>query len=203
MNIKEQLCKLKIESKKFYNRCCLWYSNADKENVIKVALPILIVVVGTYACSLSHNEAKKNVDEIFNIANSIRAHYVGKADYWGLSTSSIVKDNILDKKYILNNKIFVNNREIFIGSGLDANIVMPQSQTFDIILKGLNKSQCIAYAEVKIDNERLISVSKISIVNETGQHSFEWGGKNSLPIKNYASKDFCIDTDNTLIWSMN
>lgn len=201
MNIKEQLCKLKIESKKFYNRCCLWYSNADKENVIKVALPILIVVVGTYACSLSHNEAKKNVDEIFNIADSIRAHYVGKADYWGLSTSSIVKDNILDKKYILNNKIFVNNREIFIGSGLDANIVMPQSQTFDIVIKGLNKAQCIAYSEVELGDNAL-SLDKISIINNLGFYSFEWGGKNPLPIKDYISKEYCSDNDNSIIWSI-
>lgn len=200
MTIKERYHKLKT----FYSKCISLYANTDKENIIKVIIPALIVTVGFYACTQARSEAQKNVKDIFVIADNIRSNYVGKADYWGVSTSSVINNNMLSKKFISNNKIVLQgHKEILIGNGANADIVMPQSQTFDIILKGLNKSQCIAYAEVKIDNERLISVSKISIVNETGQHSFEWGGKNSLPIKNYASKDFCIDTDNTLIWSMN
>ena len=203
MNIEEYICKIKYTSKELYNRCCSVYKKADKEDIIKVIIPILIVSVGVYACSLSRNEAHKNVKEIFNIADSIRSHYVGKADYWGLSTSSLIKNNVLPKKYILNDKIIINNsREILIGSGIDADIVMPQSQSFDIVMKGLNKSQCIAYAETKLSDDKLVSISKISIANSLGFYSFEWGGKNMLPIKNYASKDFCNTNDNTIIWTI-
>jgi hypothetical protein len=89
-----------------------------------------------------------------------------------------------------------------IGNGIDATIVMPQSQTFDIVIKGLNKSQCIAYAEADLDEKNLVSINQIFIINKQGTNSFEWGGANTLPVKNYASKDFCADHDNILIWSI-
>lgn len=203
MNIEEYIYKIKDTSKELYNHCCSVYKKADKEDIIKVIIPVLIVSVGVFACSLSRNEAHKNVKELFNIADSIRSHYVGKADYWGLSTISLIKNNVLPQKYIFNDKIILSNsKELLIGNGINADIVMPQSQTFDIVMKGLNKSQCIAYAEAKLSENNLVSISKISIANNLGFYSFEWGGRNALPIKSYASKDFCNTNDNTLIWTI-
>ncbi len=202
MNVREHIYKIKDTSKTFYNKCCSAYEDCDKENLIKLAIPALIVSIGFYACTISQNEAKNNVKEIFNIAHNIRSHYVARADYWGLSTSSLIKENVLPKKYIFNDKIILNDMEIFVGSGINAEIVMPQSQSFDIVINGLNKSKCIAYAEAKLSEEDLVSIDKISIINSKGAYSFEWGGENALPIKNYTSKDFCNDNGNTLIWSI-
>ena len=203
MNIEEQLSNLKTYLKTFYTHCSSRYENADKEKIIKLLIPALIISIGAYACSQSHNEAKKNVKELFVIANNIRDYYIGKADYWGLNTSSVLSNNLLSKKHVIGNKIILNNnREVLIGNGANADIVMPQSQTFDIVIKGLNKAQCIAYSEVDLDDKELVSLDHISIINDLGSFSFEWGGKNSLPVKRYSSKDLCADDKNTLIWSV-
>ena len=203
MNMEEQFLKFKNNLKNFYNHCSSIYENADKENIIKILLPALIISIGVYACTQSRSEASKNVKELFLIAESVRDHYVGKADYWGVSTESVLKNNLLPQKYITNNKIILNgNREILIGSGINADIVMPQSQTFDIVIKGLNKTQCMAYSEVDLNNKELVSLNQISIINELGSYSFEWGGNNSLPVKKYSSKNLCSDNNNTLIWSV-
>ncbi len=203
MNIEEQFLNFKNNLKNLYNHCSSIYENADKENIIKILIPALIISVGVYACTQSRSEAKKNVKELFVIANTIRDNYIGKADYWGISTASVLKNNILPKKYIIDNKIILSgNREVLIGSGVNADIVMPQSQTFDIVIKDLNKTQCMAYSEVVLEDEELVSLNQISIVNDLGSYSFEWGGNNPLPVQKYSSKNLCSDNKNTLIWSV-
>ena len=203
MNMEEQFLNFKNNLKNFYNHCSSIYENTDKENIIKILLPALIISIGVYACTQSRSEANKNVKELFVIANNIRDNYIGKADYWGISTASVLKNNILPKKYILDNKIILSgNREVLIGSVVNADIFMPQSQTFDIVIKDLNKTQCMAYSEVVLDDEELVSLNQISIVNDLGTYSFEWGGNNPLPVQKYSSKSLCLDNKNTLIWSV-
>ena len=91
--------------------------------------------------------------------------------------------------------------EVLIGNGEQAEVVMPSSQNFDIILKNLTKAQCVSYAEVPIKEEQLLKLEKFNIVNQQGTYSFEWGGDRKLPIQKDATNDICLSGNNTLIWT--
>ncbi|MBO5038796.1 MAG: hypothetical protein J6C85_05005 [Alphaproteobacteria bacterium] len=174
-----------------------------KETIFKVSAPLLIIFAGLYSCSVMQRNITKNLSELFEIADNIREHYLGKPDYWGLYTDFAAKQHLVDAKFIKDNKIILNSgTEVFIGEGEKAEVLMPFSQNFDISIRGLNKAECIAYSEAKFSEERLLEIMRISIVNKTGNYIFEWGGIHPLPIQKYATKDFCQDSDNTLIWSI-
>ena len=110
---------------------------------------------------------------------------------------------MLPNKFLKNNTIVLSSgTPISIGSGINAETVMPFSQTFDIVLKNLNKAQCISYAEAALNEEDLLKISGIHIFSRSGDFSFEWGGERKLPIHRYDTKDLCSDTDNIVIWSI-
>lgn len=179
------------------------YFFTNKEQVIKVLLPLIIICVGFYACTSSQKMINKNIKEIFSISDQIRNYYANKPDYWGLSTTEIVQKKIIADKFLINGKIIISgHKEILLGQGKDADIVMPRSSSFDIILPKLTKAQCMAYAEKKLSAEDEVKLIGIQIINDKNSVMFEWGGTYNLPIKKYASKDICSDSNNTLIWSV-
>lgn len=177
----------------------------NKEFIIKAFFPLFLIGIGFYACNSSHNLIKKNIANIFEISDEIRANYSNKPDYWGLSTQALIKEGYISSKFIKNDKIILNSGdEIFIGSGIDASPVMPMQTTFDIVLPKLNKAQCIAYVEAPLTEDKQVKLLSISIFNKKGAYTFEWGNSlYSLPVKKYASKDICDNSDNTIIWSIN
>lgn len=175
----------------------------NKEAIIKLSIPLLIIGLGLYACTASQRIVLKNISDIFEISDEIRDKYTGKPDYWGLSTQTAINDNFIPKKFIRKDKIVLSSGdEILIGEGLNADVIMPRSMSFDIVLKGLNKAQCIAHGEAPISHEDQVKLLSISVVNNLGAYSFEWGGTYKLPINKYALKDICADADNILIWSI-
>lgn len=217
MQIKFEKEKILHQAKHFWltisGKCYIWakektfalkpFYKEHKEAVIKALVPLMIILVGFYACSLTQKIISKNIVEVFEIADRIREQYLDKPDYWGLSTEYAAKKQLIDPKFIKNDKIVLSSgTEIFIGEGEKAEVIMPLSQNFDISMRGLNKAQCIAYCEAELGQERLLGIIRLTIVNKGGTYIFEWGGENPLPVQKYAAKDFCLDTDNTFIWSI-
>jgi len=178
--------------------------NIDKDFIIKIGLPCLIVGLGFYSCSFLQRNIKKNINDIFLISDDIRAHFSNKPDYWGLSTSYITKNSIIDKRFIVKDKILLDDgKEILIGKGINGDVVFLRDLSFDIVLKNLNKSQCISYLEAKLSNANQVKLESISVINTNSSTVFTWGDKiNSLPVKNYTGKDVCLDENNTIIWSI-
>ena len=172
---------------------------------IKLLVPLVIICFGYFACSASQRTITKNINNIFSIADEIRSYYSDKPDYWGLDTKFAITQKIIPSNFIKDDHLLLSSStEVLIGNGENAETIMPRSLHFDIIIKNLTKAQCISYSEFVLDDKDLLSLNSISIINSSGEYLFEWGnGKNSLPVKKYATKDFCIDGKNTLIWSMN
>ncbi len=181
------------------------FFKTHKEIILKLSFPIFLILVCFCTCTSSQRTISRNIDDLFEISDEIRGHYADRPGYWGLSTDFILANNIISNKFIHNGKILLSGGEaIFIGSGIDANAVMPGMSSFDIVLSKLNKAQCISYAEKNISPDNLVKLQRIQISNQTGDYSFEWGGSNyKLPISKYATKDICINDENTLIWTFN
>lgn len=196
------ICKLSERLHPLYKKIQTKFF-ATKEQTVKFSLPLLIIFLGFYSCIFSQKIINKNLDEIFTISDQIRQYYADRPDYWGLSTSEVVQKKIIADTFLNNDKIIISgNKEIFIGQGKEAEIVMPRSSSFDIILPKLTKAQCMAYAEKKLSSDNEVKLVSIQIINQTNETSFEWGREPSLPIKKYASKDLCSDNDNILIWTV-
>jgi hypothetical protein len=173
-----------------------------KNLLIKITLPLFIIFCGFYFCTSSHRLVKKDINDVFLVSDSIRESYVSKPDYWGLSTKEALNQSIVPNTYIHKGHIVLSSgKEILIGNGIAPDVVMPRSQTFDIVIKNLTKGECMAYAEYNIPQEDIIKLQQIQIVNDT-VYTFEWGGGTSLPVKRYATKDICKKQGNTLIWTI-
>jgi len=179
------------------------YFLEHKQTLFKLSIPAVIIAVGLYSCSAEKKKIRLNMEDIFTISEEIRGAYVGYPDYWGLSNSNIIKQNILSSRFVKNGKIILSGgEEVFIGRGAEALPLMPRETSFDIVMRGLTKAQCITYTEYPLSEEHLIMIERISIVNASGQTDFDWSGLHTLPIKTYESKDFCADKNNTVFWSI-
>lgn len=176
---------------------------SHKETLLKASAPILIIGCGLYSCSLSQKKVIADIADIFELADGIRTYYVNKPDYWGLNTENGIKLNIFPQKFIKKNKLVLSSgMNILVGNGEQAEVIMPLQNSFDIVMSGLNKAQCLSYTEKELQENQLLTLYSISIINQTGRYTFEWGGNYSLPVKKSAAKDLCADRQNTIIWSM-
>jgi len=174
-----------------------------KRIITKALIPFIIIGGGFYACTAAQRAVLTDVSQIFSLSDEIRTYYVDKPDYWGLDTASLIKNHIIPRRHVHKKKIILSSgKQILVGNGINAEPVMPMAQTFDIVLPNLNKAQCISYAEAPLNNENSLKLYSLEIVNSAGSYLFEWGGKRSLPISKYSTKDLCLDRNNTLIWSI-
>ncbi len=179
-------------------------SDIYREKIYKILFVLFIIIVGYFSFTFSHSIANKTVEDIFKISDNIRQFYVDKPNYWGLDTQKVLKENIIDEKYIKDNKISIGKDiSVNIGKGKDANTLMFIDNSFDIVIKGLNKSKCISLIEAEISKENIVKLHKITLFNSNGEFNFEWDeGKYSLPVKEYIAKDICSDVDNIVLWTV-
>jgi hypothetical protein len=174
----------------------------SKALLIKIALPLFVICCGFYSCTCSHKLVERDIIDIFLVSDIVREAYVSKPDYWGLSTKELLNQSIVPNTYIRQGHLVLSSgKEILLGKGATPDIVMPRSQTFDIVIKDLTKGECMTYAEYSIPQEDIIKLQQIQIVNDA-VYTFEWGGENSLPVKKYTTKDMCKKQGNILIWTM-
>lgn len=191
----------------FCERWFIWlkeYLINHKVEVLKAFIPLAIIGIGAFSCSHAQRIVKTNIKEIFAISDEIRSYYADKPDYWGLSSETVLKNNMLSAKFISKDKIVLSGgREVFIGNGAKADAVSPGSKSFEIVMPKLSKAQCISFVESKISDTDSVKLLWLGISNGRGDFIFEWGDdRHPLPMQKYASKDFCADNNNTLIWSV-
>lgn len=175
----------------------------NKTLAIKIVIPFIIIILGFFSCSYSQWVIYRNIQSIFSISDAIRDHFIDKPGYWGLNTEYVLKEKIVPDTLVQDKSIILqNDKKILIGSGINADTVMPMAQNFDIIMPELNRAQCMAYAESVLTEAQKLAIISISIVNSKGSYVFEWGGTHRLPIDKYETKQICQDKDNTIIWSL-
>ena len=203
-NLRYKSFPLIISNTKILIKKAYEYTINNTELVIKILIPVLIIGIGYFLCSLPQKKILKSVNELFSISDEIRLHYSQKPDYWGLSTSYVVKNNILSNTLIKGNQIILSNgKELLIGSGNEANVILPRSTSFDLVVKGFNKSDCILYLETQISQDNLIKLNQISLQNDNGVFNFNWGDTlHPLPVLPYVGRKICSETNNTIIWTL-
>lgn len=172
--------------------------------LLKTSILLIIVLVGFVSCSQNQKVVSKNLSTIFSISDDIRVYFSDKPSYWGLSSNYVLEKNIISQNHVSDGKIVLkDNKEIFVGQGYQATPVTPNAKNFDIVLKGLNKAECISYLEAEISKTNLVKLFSINLINNNINLIFTWGNThNSLPIKKYTGRSICDTKDNTIVWSM-
>lgn len=179
-------------------------NNLSLEVICKISIVLFIFIIGVLFFTNSQSRANKTIADVFHISDNIRQFYIGKPNFWGLNTQTVVKEKIIDSKYIVNDKIITaKGLAILVGKGFNADTLMFLDNTFDIVINDLDKSNCISLLEADIAKENVVRLREILLKNTNGIFSFRWGDdKYSLPVKKYIAKDICSDVNNSLLWSV-
>ena len=198
-----EICRDYIPKLQVYIKKSIDFLLTNRTSIIKVAIPCLVIAFFFYSCSSSRRVITRNIAEIFEIAENVRAYYNSKPDYWRLSTEVLIDNNVIPTQYLQDKNIVLEDDiHILLGEGYLAAPVSPRMLTFDIVIPNLNKAKCMAYAEAELSEQQLLVLDKLTIYNDAGNAVYTWGGENALPVVRYSSKNFCINGINTLIWSL-
>lgn len=162
---------------------------------VAVIIAIISVCFGLLYFSL-HNPYKDLHTRIFSIAEKVNNYYREKPGYWKLTTASAEEDNLIS-----NIRSKYAEYDFSIGQGVNGESGLPNDITFNIVLKNLGKSACIALSEYPLNEEQKLYLLKISIVTEGKITEFSWGQEPKLPIKKYGARNICSANKNTLIWT--
>lgn len=145
---------------------------------------------------LMHDPYKDLHNRIFEIAGKVNNYYREKPNYWKLSTDSAKEDNLIGDI-----KTKYAKYDFSVGQGQNGEISMPSDVSFDIALKHLSKSACIALSEYQIPEEKRFSLIKITINADGKITEFSWGAEPKLPVKKYAARNVCSAKENAVIWT--
>ena len=163
--------------------------------VIIVAAILVACLILSYV--LVHNPHQGLHNQVFTTADKIRNFYRDEPGYWKLSLDSAKQNNLISEDLLK-----YTEYDIQVGEGVDGEMAMPINQTFDIVLKHVNKSACINLSEMSIPQEQMLGLQKITIINEDKATEFVWGAdENPLPITKYSTRDACKAKENIIMWT--
>lgn len=162
--------------------------------IIGFAIAVALIVL---SYMLFHNPHKSLHSELFAAADKIRSYYRDEPGYWKLYTESAKENNLLSEE-LLSYKEY----DLRVGEGVDGTMALPINQSFDMVLKHLNRSACINLSEMKIPEEQQLGLQKITIINGDNETEFMWGAEeNPLPIAKYSTREVCKSAENIIIWT--
>ena len=179
-----------------------WNNLSLKYKILCIFSVVLLLIILFLICSKKEDIGTNNaVKELQQFSQNIRRFYQNRPDYWGLNTQTAIDKQLyplsMYKEGVLKSYF---NTPVLVGSGINADILMPGARNFDIIYKYLNKKQCVELASYNFEQNFWLGVSGVSIITENKETLFNWGKENPLPIKKSTAEDLCKNNGNSIIW---
>ena len=166
-------------------------------------LSILIVtgLIGLIMMTFKTNsKIVKAARQVPQLAASIRQKFQIRSDYRGLNTTEVLTLKAAPTDMIVGNELInALNLPVLVGNGADGTPLMPGARRFNIVYKGLNKSECIGIATYNSNEKDQLGLNNIVILSEKHEKTFGWGGTNPLPVSPSEAKDSC-GKENILIF---
>ena len=157
---------------------------------------LIALLVMSYA--LFHNPHQKLHEAVFATADNIRNFYRDEPGYWHLSIDNALQNSLVTGELLK----YKDEYSLAIGEGINGEMGMPFDASFDIVLKKLNKSDCINLSELPVAKDQQLGLQKITLIHEEKVTEFSWGDENTpLPIAKYATRNICQMSDNIIIWT--
>ncbi len=172
------------------------------QKIIILTTVITAVLVGILAWVIRPNpEINLAAVQLAQVANNIRLFYQTKPGYWGLSTDSVIKNNLYASDMLQEGKLSnAFGKPVIIGQDIDGNIAMPGSRNFMITFPELSKKECTAMAAFKLNERENLTLLQMVILTDGQRFDFTWGGKNPLPVTKTEAAKFC-GSKNIVAWS--
>lgn len=160
---------------------------------------VVLILCFIFYYNFASNKEENILPELQAITQAVRTHYQKNIDYRGLNNQIILKENLLPKFMIRNNKIFsLLKKEILIGRDEKGSTLLPFDNFFSVAYVNVDKNMCIRLASQIFDIESgLIS---IAIKEKDNFYKFTYGDELSLPIKKDIAQKYC-SKQNTVIFS--
>jgi len=164
---------------------------------------VIAAFIFAVAALLSGNThgIEKTGQELLSLAQNVREHYKVRPDYWGLSSESAIKNQIVPAQMLHGQKILnALGRPVILGQDPQGNMIMPGTRNFMISMSNLSKSACIELASREFGPDEHLGLLKITIFAPDQVFEFEWGGPFGLPISRDAAAQACKNL-NTIGWT--
>lgn len=167
------------------------------------ALSILIVIglVGLIMMTFKTNpKIVKAAQQVPQLAAAIRQKFQVRSDYRGLNTEEVIKLKAAPTDMMAGNALMnALDLPVLVGNGADGAPLMPGARRFNIVYKGLNKSECVSIATYNSNEKDQLGLNDIVILSEKHERAFSWGGENPLPVSLSEAEDSC-GKENILIF---
>ena len=166
-------------------------------------LSILIVIglIGLIMMAFKTNpKIVKAAQQVPQLAASIRQKFQIRSDYRGLNTAEVLKLKAAPADMIAGNGLLnALDLPVLVGGGADATALMPGARRFNIVYKGLDKSECVGIVSYNSNEKDQLGLNDIVIFSEKNEKTFSWGGENPLPVSLSEAKESC-GKNNVLIF---
>ena len=162
---------------------------------------VIAFAIGSVLLPSPSSKAKIAALQVITLADNVQNYYRAKPNFWGLETSSALKNGIFPADMNVNG-IALNalGKPVFVGSGENGEAVAPGVQGFDVVYKDLSRTHCVFLLSFPFSQEQTLALSQIILNNGVSDSvSFSWGGEPSLLPKPEIAKKYCAKS-NTIIW---
>lgn len=180
----------------FKNRRSLGWLASGLVGLVMVSLGIGMLLKRTQ--DIGTAQAAAQVEEL---AQNIRRLYQNRPDYWGLNTAYLIEKKAVPETMV-NGSVLksVWGTPVLVGNGANGDMLMPGSRSFDIIIKDLNKQECVELASFKFNDKFWLGVFNVTVSNGSDSKVFSWNNEgNGLPVKLGDVKSLCKER-NEIIW---
>ena len=167
---------------------------------IAVFLVLLTLLGWGVSCSLK-NEIKPAARQLIRLVEIVHRNFQTKPDFWKLNTDWLIENNMVPKE-MLKNSLVVNalGKPVLVGSGINGQMLMPGSKSFDVIYKDLSKRECVALAAYEYPQAQTLGLISLTIINGKEEKNLVWGENGGLPLSADKAASIC-KKKNILIWN--
>ncbi len=163
------------------------------------ALLAVLLLIGFYGCRRENKIYQAAAAEVWQNAETIRAFYRSKPNYWGLNGATAIKNNLTVSWKKQKGKLYnLLNKEVFIGNSA-GETVMPGGKDFNIIYSDLSREECREIAAYHPSEQQSLGLRGM-IIESALTTEFDWRGKNKLPVSQDAADQACGKTSR-IIWN--
>lgn len=188
MKRKSRLIKL---AKRLWNRV-----KKGKFILILVCIVVVMVLMILLVLKQRNIGAREAGIQIEQLADSIRNRYKSRPDYWGLSTTEVIKNKTYPDDMAVVNGILLGyfGNSVEVGMDFYGTPVMPTMRDFIITYRNLTKEQCSALASDRFRRSFWLGIKNVAIVTSNSVHYFGWDRRESgLPIDKNKANELCAN----------
>lgn len=179
---------------------CSKFTQLTISTKIALILVLLTLLGWGISCS-SQNEIRPAARQLIRLVEIVHRNFRAKPDFWKLNTEWLIQNSMVPQDMLKDKKIYnALGKLVLVGSGVDGQMIMPGTKSFDIIYKDLSKRECVALAAYEYPKNQTLGLISLTILNDENDKILVWDEENGLPLTTDKAAQLCRNK-NILIWN--